>query len=370
MQRKLLNARIKWAESSGRHQTMLDNVRALIKEASDQGFELTPEERNLVSFAYKNVVSQLRQQWRTLVQTELSWMDGYNEGKDTNNGKHNKGKDKDRDKNNHNHNHNRNRNSTEGNATHRSSKSKSNHNSSDDEEKDNFFDIDDDLMIKKKWDERSPDQLRRDHYQEYLTAIEQKLFQICNELEVTVLETLLPSTGEHQGKVFFRKMLADYSRYLSERLDGVARKERAEKALMSYKLAATMADNVLNPTDPVRLGLSLNFSVFYWEILGFKDRARQVAKAAFDDAAAELDLMGEHDHHESTMILELINENLDLWKRHDGDLVYLPEGGNGNELLGNGLFDTSKTGLHNRGGANRNRNRHSSGNHTIRKNRK
>ena len=88
MQRKLLNARIKWAEASGRHQTMLDNVRALIKEASDQGFELTSEERNLVSFAYKNVVSQLRQQWRTLVQTELSWMDGYDEGKGTNNGKH------------------------------------------------------------------------------------------------------------------------------------------------------------------------------------------------------------------------------------------------------------------------------------------
>jgi hypothetical protein len=71
MQRKLLNARIKWAEASGRHNDMLDNVRALVKEASNQGFELTSEERNFVSFAFKNVVSELRQQWRILVQTEL-----------------------------------------------------------------------------------------------------------------------------------------------------------------------------------------------------------------------------------------------------------------------------------------------------------
>jgi 14-3-3 protein epsilon len=211
---------------------------------------------------------------------------------------------------------------------------------------DNFFDIDEEAKIKKKWDTRTKEQLRRDHFKEYLTSVETKLFRICNELEVMVNETLLPTTGEHQGKVFFRKMLADYSRYLSEILNGEKRKERAEKALMSYKLAATLADSVLNPTDSVRLGLSLNFSVFYWEIMGFKDRARQVAKAAFDDAMAEFEKMGERDHKESTLILELIRENLDLWKRHDGELVYFPNGDsdNGELLLSNGSFASeSKT---------------------------
>ena len=77
--RRLINAQIKWAEKSGRHEDMLNNVRALIKEASAQGFELSPDERNFVSFAYKNVVSELRQQWRTLVQTELKWLDGDTE---------------------------------------------------------------------------------------------------------------------------------------------------------------------------------------------------------------------------------------------------------------------------------------------------
>ena len=76
---------------------------------------------------------------------------------------------------------------------------------------------------------------------------------------------------------------------------------------------------MLRATDPVRLGLSLNFSVFYWEILGFKDRARHVAKAAFDDAMAELDTMEDSAYRESVLILELIRENLDLWKRQDGE---------------------------------------------------
>lgn len=268
MQRKLLNARIKWAEASGRHNDMLDNVRALVKEASNQGFELTSEERNFVSFAFKNVVSELRQQWRILVQTELSWMNGYEDSNSV----------------------------SPPLSTGRSRRSDisliNNGDSSDDEDLDNFFDIDEEAKIKKKWDTRTKEQLRRDHFKEYLTSVETKLFRICNELEVMVNETLLPTTGEHQGKVFFRKMLADYSRYLSEILNGEKRKERAEKALMSYKLAATLADSVLNPTDSVRLGLSLNFSVFYWEIMGFKDRARQVAKAAFDDAMAEFEKMG------------------------------------------------------------------------------
>nr|KAG5700603.1 hypothetical protein BaRGS_015399 [Batillaria attramentaria] len=47
----------------------------------------------------------------------------------------------------------------------------------------------------------------------------------------------------------------------------------------------------LPPTHPIRLGLALNFSVFYYEILNSPDRACRLAKAAFDDAIAELDTL-------------------------------------------------------------------------------
>lgn len=54
---------------------------------------------------------------------------------------------------------------------------------------------------------------------------------------------------------------------------------------------------------------------------------------------------GERDHKESTLILELIRENLDLWKRHDGELVYFPNGDsdNGELLLSNGSFASEST---------------------------
>ena len=37
---------------------------------------------------------------------------------------------------------------------------------------------------------------------------------------------------------------------------------------------------------PLRLGLALNFSVFYYEILNAPDQACHLAKQAFDDAIA------------------------------------------------------------------------------------
>jgi 14-3-3 protein epsilon len=42
----------------------------------------------------------------------------------------------------------------------------------------------------------------------------------------------------------------------------------------------------LAPTHPIRLGLALNFSVFYYEILNAPDQACHLAKQAFDDAIA------------------------------------------------------------------------------------
>jgi len=351
-ERILLNARIKWSEASGRHKDMLDNVRALVKEASDKGFELTPDERNFVSFAYKNVVSELRQQWRRLVQTELNWLENVPGEENGDIGLLSTS---------------RSRQSSQ--QSYRSSRrSDDDDDDEEDDEEIDYFDIDEENMIKKKWDLRTKKQLRHDHFQEYLSSIEKQLFDICAELEVMINETLLPSTGENQGKVFFRKMLADYSRYLSEILDGQERKERAEKALMSYKLAATLADTALDPVDPVRLGLSLNFSVFYWEIMGFKDRARQVAKAAFDDAMAELDVLEEHDHHESTLILELIRENLDLWKKHDGEMLYFG-GGNPEGRTKDGMDRNGKMKGSGRIGEER-RSRLRGGSHTIRKNKK
>ena len=78
----------------------------------------------------------------------------------------------------------------------------------------------------------------------------------------------------------------DYHRYLAEFALGDKRKTSADKSLEAYKAATEVAQTDLAPTHPIRLGLALNFSVFYYEILNSPDQACQLAKQAFDDAIA------------------------------------------------------------------------------------
>ena len=89
-------------------------------------------------------------------------------------------------------------------------------------------------------------------------------------------------------------------------------------SLTGYKNATDVAQTELTPTHPIRLGLALNFSVFYYEILNSPDRACHLAKQAFDDAIAELDSLSEESYRDSTLIMQLLRDNLTLWTSSDG----------------------------------------------------
>ncbi|KAG1094007.1 hypothetical protein G6F42_018838 [Rhizopus arrhizus] len=108
-------------------------------------------------------------------------------------------------------------------------------------------------------------------------------------------------------------MMGDYHRYLAEFLTSESRKESATQAHEAYKTATEIAQTELAPTHPIRLGLALNFSVFYYEILNSPDRACHLAKQAFDDAIAELDTLSEESYKDSTLIMQLLRDNLTLW---------------------------------------------------------
>lgn len=106
---------------------------------------------------------------------------------------------------------------------------------------------------------------------------------------------------------------ADYYRYLAEFTTGDDRSGASENSLLAYKVASEVATTELPPTHPIRLGLALNFSVFYYEILNAPDRACQLAKSAFDEAIAELDALSEESYRDSTLIMQLLRDNLTLW---------------------------------------------------------
>lgn len=157
---------------------------------------------------------------------------------------------------------------------------------------------------------------------EYKQKIESELSRISNDIMTLVDEHLIPSTSAGESTVFYYKMKGDYYRYLAEFKTGIERKEAADLSMKAYETATTAAEADLPSTHPIRLGLALNFSVFYYEILNSPERACHLAKEAFDEAISELDTLNEESYKDSTLIMQLLRDNLTLWTSdipEDGD---------------------------------------------------
>ncbi|KAI5476362.1 hypothetical protein MNV49_007811 [Pseudohyphozyma bogoriensis] len=148
---------------------------------------------------------------------------------------------------------------------------------------------------------------------EYRQKVEGELAGVCNDILEVLDQHLIPSAQAGESKVFYHKMKGDYHRYLAEFATGDTRSTSSEASLEAYKTASTIASTELAPTHPIRLGLALNFSVFYYEILNSPERACHLAKTAFDDAIAELDTLSEESYKDSTLIMQLLRDNLTLW---------------------------------------------------------
>ncbi|KAL9060342.1 MAG: hypothetical protein Q9162_000746 [Coniocarpon cinnabarinum] len=153
---------------------------------------------------------------------------------------------------------------------------------------------------------------------EYRTKIEKELEKVCEDVLDVLSDSLIPKAESGESKVFYYKMKGDYHRYLAEFAGGDKRKDAATHAHDAYKNATDVAQTELTPTHPIRLGLALNFSVFYYEILNSPDRACHLAKQAFDDAIAELDSLSEDSYRDSTLIMQLLRDNLTLWTSSEG----------------------------------------------------
>merc|ERR1711966_69389 len=103
---------------------------------------------------------------------------------------------------------------------------------------------------------------------EYRGKIEAELSGICNDILTILDKHLVPSATSGESKVFYYKMKGDYWRYLAEFATGAGRKEAAEHSLVAYKSA---------------------------------------------HAIAELDTLNEESYKDSTLIMQLLRDNLTLW---------------------------------------------------------
>ncbi|KAL5705228.1 14-3-3 protein 7 [Ranunculus cassubicifolius] len=153
---------------------------------------------------------------------------------------------------------------------------------------------------------------------DYRQRVEDELSVISHDILSVIDNHLIPSSTTGESKVFYYKMKGDYFRYLAEFKAGNERKELADESLQAYEAATVTASTELPPVHPIRLGLALNFSVFYYEILNSPERACHLAKQAFDDAISEVDALNEESYKDSTLIMQLLRDNLTLWTSDEG----------------------------------------------------
>nr|AAF27931.1 14-3-3-like protein [Euphorbia esula] len=171
-------------------------------------------------------------------------------------------------------------------------------------------------------EESKGNEINAKRIKEYRNKVESELSTICSDIMTVIDEHLIPSCNAGESTVFYYKMKGDYYRYLAEFKAGNDKKEAADQSLKAYQTASTTAETDLPPTHPIRLGLALNFSVFYYEIMNSPERACHLAKQAFDEAISELDTLSEESYKDSTLIMQLLRDNLTLWTSdipEDGD---------------------------------------------------
>ncbi|KAG6522501.1 hypothetical protein ZIOFF_019641 [Zingiber officinale] len=168
--------------------------------------------------------------------------------------------------------------------------------------------------------------------QSFRVRIETEFSSTCGRILDFIETTLIPKSPSNASKVMYLKMKGDYYRYLAEvKINGHEQhKDIVEKALSAYEIAQGKGIGILNdiiidwfwqeaaraefpPTHPLRLGVALNFSVFYYKILYSPEKAHSIAKQAYDEADLEQDTLQDDSFKESAEIMKRLHGNLDIW---------------------------------------------------------
>ena len=110
------------------------------------------------------------------------------------------------------------------------------------------------------------------------------------------------------------KMVGDYYRYIAENAKEALLEDVKQKAKAAYEQANAID---LPACNPIKLGLALNFSVFNYEVLKDHAKACELADTALQSALDKIDELEEDDFRDAKSIIELLKENLNLWKEEE-----------------------------------------------------
>ena len=150
-------------------------------------------------------------------------------------------------------------------------------------------------------------------------SVETDLTKIIDEVLLVIDKYLIPNAQDIENKVYYMKLKGDYYRYKCEYAIGKEFNEACSSAEKVYKEASDLAEKSIPISSSTRLGLALNYSVFFYEIKGLKDEACKIAKNAFDEAMKVLDILEKAKPKDSILIIQLLKENLILWNNDIND---------------------------------------------------
>ena len=155
-----------------------------------------------------------------------------------------------------------------------------------------------------------------DSIKAYKSKLENKLYRDCEMIIELININILAKSPSDDIKAFFIKMIADYQRYVAEMATGDRLEEAKDQARKNYEDANAID---LPACNPIKLGLALNLSVFYYEILQEYQKACQLADKALQEALERIDDLEEDEFREAKAIIELLKENLGIWKEEQAE---------------------------------------------------
>jgi 14-3-3 protein epsilon len=159
-----------------------------------------------------------------------------------------------------------------------------------------------------------------EYIREYKTKVQKELEDLCNKINQTIDSSLLPKATTDEAKVFYHKMKGDYDRYIAENVDGDIKKKYSDLGLAAYNAALEAAKSI-DYKNPIKLGLALNLSVFYYEVVGNKEQACKLAQETLDKSREALTGADEEEDEvkDAMSIVNLLQENLSMWNSETDD---------------------------------------------------
>ena len=89
-----------------------------------------------------------------------------------------------------------------------------------------------------------------------------------------------------------------------------------DESILYYERAGRKVENFHN-CNATKLSLGLNFSVFTCEIMNDTGKAIKMAELTMTKAVAQINSCEEDEYVEAAHILEMIKENVAIWKGED-----------------------------------------------------